>query len=96
MPFEQLLALAILAVVGSFTPGPNNMIATVTGANHGFRAVLPHIVWSALWICEHANRRRYRRRGSFAGVSIYRSIDQVGRHYLSAFHCLAARAAECD
>ena len=43
MPFEQLLALAILALVGSFTPGPNNMIATVTGANHGFRAALPHI-----------------------------------------------------
>ena len=43
MPFEQLLALAMLAFVGSFTPGPNNMIATVTGANHGFRAALPHI-----------------------------------------------------
>lgn len=43
MPFEQLLALATLAFVGSFTPGPNNMIATVTGANHGFRAALPHI-----------------------------------------------------
>ena len=43
MPLEQLLALAILAFVGSFTPGPNNMIATVTGANHGFRAALPHI-----------------------------------------------------
>jgi threonine/homoserine/homoserine lactone efflux protein len=43
MPLEQLLALAILAFVGSFTPGPNNTIATVTGANHGFRAALPHI-----------------------------------------------------
>jgi threonine/homoserine/homoserine lactone efflux protein len=43
MPFEQLLPLAVLAFVGSFTPGPNNMIATVTGANHGFRAALPHI-----------------------------------------------------
>ena len=43
MPLEQLLALAILAFVGSFTPGPNNMIATVTGANHGFRAALPHV-----------------------------------------------------
>jgi threonine/homoserine/homoserine lactone efflux protein len=43
MPFEQLVALAILAFVGSFTPGPNNIIATVTGANHGFRAALPHI-----------------------------------------------------
>jgi threonine/homoserine/homoserine lactone efflux protein len=43
MPLEQLLALATLAVVGSFTPGPNNTIATVTGANHGFRAALPHV-----------------------------------------------------
>ena len=43
MPPEQLLALATLAFVGSFTPGPNYMIATVTGANHGFRAALPHV-----------------------------------------------------
>ncbi len=43
MPLEQLLALATLAFVGSFTPGPNNTIATVTGANHGFRAALPHV-----------------------------------------------------
>jgi threonine/homoserine/homoserine lactone efflux protein len=43
MPLEQLLALTILAFVGCFTPGPNNMIATVTGANHGFRAALPHV-----------------------------------------------------
>jgi threonine/homoserine/homoserine lactone efflux protein len=43
MPLDQLLALVVLAFVGSFTPGPNNMIATVTGANHGFRAALPHV-----------------------------------------------------
>lgn len=43
MPLEQLLALATLAFVGSFTPGPNTAIATVTGANHGFRAAVPHI-----------------------------------------------------
>ena len=43
MPLEQLVALAILAFVGSFTPGPNNIIATVTGANYGFRAAVPHI-----------------------------------------------------
>ena len=44
MPHEQLLALAILAFVGSFAPGPNNVIATMTGANHDFRAVLPHVL----------------------------------------------------
>jgi threonine/homoserine/homoserine lactone efflux protein len=43
MPLDQLLALTTLAVVGSFTPGPNNTIATVTSANHGFRAALPHV-----------------------------------------------------
>jgi threonine/homoserine/homoserine lactone efflux protein len=44
MPFEQLLALVTLAVAGSFTPGPNNTIATITGANHGLRAVVPHML----------------------------------------------------
>ena len=44
MPADQLLALVTLAVVGSFTPGPNNTIAAVTGANHGFRAAVPHMV----------------------------------------------------
>lgn len=43
MPLDQLLALLALAVAGSFTPGPNNTIATVTGANHGLRAVVPHM-----------------------------------------------------
>ncbi len=44
MPADQLLALVTLAVVGSFTPGPNNTIAAVTGANHGFRAAVPHML----------------------------------------------------
>ncbi len=44
MPPDQLLALVTLAVAGSFTPGPNNTIATVTAANHGFRAAVPHML----------------------------------------------------
>ncbi len=40
---EQLIALTVFALAGSFTPGPNNTIATATGANHGLRATLPHI-----------------------------------------------------
>jgi threonine/homoserine/homoserine lactone efflux protein len=44
MPLDQLLALITLAVAGSFTPGPNNTIATVTAANHGFRATVPHML----------------------------------------------------
>jgi threonine/homoserine/homoserine lactone efflux protein len=43
MGADELLALVVFALVGSFTPGPNNAIATVTGANHGFAAALPHI-----------------------------------------------------
>jgi threonine/homoserine/homoserine lactone efflux protein len=44
MSIDQFLALLLLAVTGSFTPGPNNAIATVTGANFGWRATLPHIL----------------------------------------------------
>ncbi|MFZ5538873.1 MAG: LysE family translocator [Pseudomonadota bacterium] len=43
MSADQLAALVVFALVGSFTPGPNNAIATATGANHGFAAALPHI-----------------------------------------------------
>jgi threonine/homoserine/homoserine lactone efflux protein len=39
----QLWAFVVFSLVGSFTPGPNNTIATATAANFGFRAALPHI-----------------------------------------------------
>jgi threonine/homoserine/homoserine lactone efflux protein len=41
---DQLVALTVFAVVGSFTPGPNNAIATLTGANFGLRAGVPHML----------------------------------------------------
>lgn len=44
MPPDQLIALVVFATAGCFTPGPNNAIATVTGANFGFRAAIPHIL----------------------------------------------------
>ncbi len=44
MSAEQLIALIVFALIGSFTPGPNNAIAAATGANHGFAAALPHIL----------------------------------------------------
>jgi threonine/homoserine/homoserine lactone efflux protein len=44
MSADQFTALLVFAAVSSFTPGPNNTIATVTGANHGLRAVLPHML----------------------------------------------------
>jgi threonine/homoserine/homoserine lactone efflux protein len=33
-----------MSMRSSFTPGPNNTIATVTAANHGFRAAVPHML----------------------------------------------------
>ena len=43
MDGAPLWAFALFSLVGSFTPGPNNAIATATAANFGFRAALPHI-----------------------------------------------------
>jgi threonine/homoserine/homoserine lactone efflux protein len=43
LTWDQLTALTLFALAGCFTPGPNNAIATVTGANCGFRAAVPHI-----------------------------------------------------
>ncbi len=44
MSSDPLLAVTVFAAVASFTPGPNNTIATVTGANFGLRAAVPHIL----------------------------------------------------
>ena len=44
MEADQFIALAVFALVGSFTPGPNNAIATLTGANFGMRAAVPHML----------------------------------------------------
>ena len=43
MTHDQWIALVLFALVGSFSPGPNNTIATVTAANFGLRAALPHV-----------------------------------------------------
>ena len=43
MSIDQILALTLFAFAGTFTPGPNNAIATVTGANFGLRAAVPHM-----------------------------------------------------
>lgn len=44
MNSEQLIAVTVFALASSFTPGPNNAIATSTGANFGLRAALPHVL----------------------------------------------------
>lgn len=40
--FISLIPVASFAVVGSFTPGPNTMIAASIGAQNGWRAAWPH------------------------------------------------------
>jgi threonine/homoserine/homoserine lactone efflux protein len=44
MEADQIVALTVFALIGSFTPGPNNAIATLTGANFGLRAAVPHML----------------------------------------------------
>jgi threonine/homoserine/homoserine lactone efflux protein len=51
MNIDQLTALLVFASVASFTPGPNNTIAAVTGANHGLRAVVPHMLGVPFGFC---------------------------------------------
>jgi len=41
---QGLVPLTIFALAGAVTPGPNNTIAMLTGANRGFRSVLPHLL----------------------------------------------------
>ena len=41
---EFLLPFTLFAIAGSFTPGPNNIMLTASGANFGFRRTLPHIL----------------------------------------------------
>ncbi|MDW6004674.1 LysE family translocator [Vibrio mangrovi] len=43
-----LLAMAIFALVTSISPGPVNILATVTGANCGYLRTVPHIMGATL------------------------------------------------
>ncbi|WP_233268199.1 LysE family translocator [Vibrio metschnikovii] len=40
---SQLIAMAAFALVTSISPGPVNILATVTGANYGYTRTIPHI-----------------------------------------------------
>lgn len=44
MSHETLLAFALFAFVSSVTPGPNNLMLLASGAHHGFRASIPHVL----------------------------------------------------
>lgn len=43
MSFDRLSALAIFALVGVITPGPNNPMLMASGANFGWQRSLPHM-----------------------------------------------------
>ena len=44
MTYEQLLALAVYALVTSITPGPNNFMLLASGVNFGFSRTIPHML----------------------------------------------------
>jgi threonine/homoserine/homoserine lactone efflux protein len=41
---DTIVPLAIFAFVGSFTPGPNNIMVTASGTAFGFTRTVPHIL----------------------------------------------------
>lgn len=45
---DQLIALAVFAVIASTTPGPNNLMLLASGVNFGFVRTIPHIAGVAI------------------------------------------------
>ena len=43
MSIDQWIALAVFAFVSSITPGPNNLMATASGARFGLRRTIPQV-----------------------------------------------------
>lgn len=44
MTYELFSALALFALVGTMTPGPNNLMLLASGANFGLTRTLPHML----------------------------------------------------
>ena len=44
MTWDGFVALSLLAMVASFTPGPNNALVAASAVNFGIRKTLPHIL----------------------------------------------------
>ena len=42
--YENLRALLLFAISMAFTPGPNNLMITVSGTNFGYWRSFPHIL----------------------------------------------------
>ena len=48
MPLDAILALAAIAVTMTWTPGPNNVMLTASGANFGLLQTMPHALGVAV------------------------------------------------
>lgn len=44
----SLIAMGTFALITSISPGPVNILATVTGANHGYLRTIPHITGATI------------------------------------------------
>lgn len=44
MTFQLLTAIFLFCLVGTITPGPNNLMVMASGANYGFRRTIPHML----------------------------------------------------
>lgn len=42
MPLDSIIAIAVLLVASTWTPGPNNAMLASSGATFGFRRTVPH------------------------------------------------------
>jgi threonine/homoserine/homoserine lactone efflux protein len=47
---SELAALVAFALVGSFSPGPNNAVLWASGISFGFRRTIPHVIGGALGV----------------------------------------------
>ena len=42
--FDNIIPLTVFALIGAFTPGPNNIMVTASGTAFGFARSVPHIL----------------------------------------------------
>ena len=57
--YPQFLTLILFGIATSFTPGPNNIMASHSGFNFGFKKTAPLMLgvifgWTAMLICMEA------------------------------------------
>jgi threonine/homoserine/homoserine lactone efflux protein len=51
MTVNWILSVVLFTIASSGSPGPNNMLLTTTGVNHGFARSLPHVFGTGVGIC---------------------------------------------